>query len=122
MPPLVLLNTPAPRIASALPKPSPVPAYITLELVGSTISELTARLAIQSSIGVQVVLAEQQLVVFQMPPETPPINTVLALSGRIARMRPPTLPGPACVQLVLLMPAAELIGPFTLACRAMSLR
>ncbi len=95
LPPSLLLKTPAPRTASALAKPSPVPAYITLALVGSTIRLLTARLAMKSSMADQVVLVEQQLVVFQMPPETPPTKTVLALIGRIARMRPPTLSGPA---------------------------
>jgi len=35
VPPFVLLKMPTPRIASAFGAPSPVPAYITLALVGS---------------------------------------------------------------------------------------
>src|SRR5262245_22949107 len=69
-----------------------------LELPGSITSELTARLAISSSRGVQEV---PELVVFQTPPAIPAAYIVAGVDGsmRIRRVLPPMLPGPSDVQV-----------------------
>src|SRR3989304_8428049 len=69
---------------------------MTLELVGSIAIEFPAGWAIRSASGAQVV---PPFVVFHTPPATPAAYIVVGVVGsiRIARVRPPMLPGPSWV-------------------------
>ena len=73
--------------------PSPVPAYMMLEFVGSITIDETARLAMKSLTGPHETPA---LAEYQMPPETLPTHILFALVGSITieRIRPPIFPGP----------------------------
>src|SRR5215831_18129129 len=96
---------------SALRKPSPVPAYNMLELVGSMTMEVTARFAIQSVVVFQVV---PLFVVFHTPPPTLPSQTVLVVAGwtTIERILPPIFPGPNQVHIDGLIPPLVGCGPW----------
>src|ERR1035438_2676484 len=74
-------------------------------LVGSITMQEMARLAMKSFSGNH---AAPLLVVFQTPPSTPPHHMMLVDVGctRIARTRPPILPGPSQVQPFVGRPAA----------------
>jgi hypothetical protein len=69
-----------------------------LESLGSIAIELTARLAIRSDVGDQVLPLS---VVFQTPPATPAAYMVAGVSGSInrARVRPAMLSGPRKVHV-----------------------
>jgi hypothetical protein len=71
-----------------------VPAYIANGFAGSNTIVETESDAMKSFTGVQLL---PPLVVFQIPPPTLPANIVdgLVLLIAMARMRPPTLPGPS---------------------------
>src|SRR5262245_57419331 len=68
-PPFRLLKIPAPRMASALYVPSPVPAYRMFVLDGSSTRHATARFPMKSFSGNQLA---PPLIVFHTPPSTPP--------------------------------------------------
>ena len=98
-PPSVVLKMPAPRTASPLKYPSPVPARRVLEALGSMASVLTARLAtMSSSVGSQLAPLS---VVFHTPPATAAAYIVLGVEGlmTMARVRPPMLPGPRALHV-----------------------
>ena len=92
--PSTVRKIPAPRTASRLKKPSPVPAYITSGCLGSIAMQETARFAMKSSTGSQW---PPPSVVCQMPPPTLPNQIRSGWVGwtRIERVRPPMLPGPS---------------------------
>ena len=100
-PPSVDLYTPFPTTSPAV-YCSPVPKYQILELLGSTVREVTARLPGTFCTLVQVELELEMLVFFHRPPLTPPANTVLLLeslgSKNTTLERPPTLFGPRSSQ------------------------
>ena len=100
----VLLKMPMPANPAEL---SPVPAYITLELDGSMTKVPMARLPMKSATGEN---DSPPSIVNQMPPDAEPTKMRDELRGSMtmARMRPPTLPGPRKVHCPLLMPAALL--------------
>src|SRR5262249_38501883 len=83
-------------MASMLKNPSPVPAYMVLWFVGSMTSELTLMLGIRSATGFHEAAPSA---LFQIPPPTPPAYMILGEVGSIsmARVLPPTLPGPRLV-------------------------
>src|SRR2546425_10995404 len=68
------------------------------EFVGSIASEETARFG--SSVSVRAAHDVPPLVVFHTPPATPAAYIVFGVVGSMtmARVRPPTLPGPRAVQ------------------------
>ena len=65
-------------MASPLPKPSPVPAYIMFEFVGFITIVETARFAIKSLTGDH---DAPPFVVRQIPPETLPTHILFGLVG-----------------------------------------
>src|SRR5690348_10773361 len=75
-----------------------------LGLAGSIAMQEMARLAMKSLSGNQLAAL---LVDFQTPPSTPPAHKMLVFEGctRMARTRPPILPGPSQVQPEGWMPA-----------------
>jgi len=92
--PSTVRKIPAPRTASRLKKPSPVPAYITSGCLESIAMHETDRFAMKSSTGSQW---PPPSVVCQMPPPTLPTQIRSGWVGwtRIDRVRPPMLPGPS---------------------------
>ena len=76
---------------------------------------VTERLDIKSFTTLQFA---PESVLFQMPPVTLPTHIVVVVVGciRIARMRPPILPGPRDVQDVVEMPATAPTGLLCAAC------
>src|SRR5262245_31039985 len=95
--PSVVRKMPAPLIASMLKKPSPVPAYMIFGFEGSIARQQTARFAMKSSTGSQLV---PPFSVRHTPPPTLPAHIVLGGVGwtTIERVRPPMLPGPSEIQ------------------------
>src|SRR5215471_20179636 len=89
---------PAPRRASPLKTPSPVPTHMRSGFAGSITIDTTARFGDKSLIGLQL---EPASVLFHRPPSTPAMNIVFGLPGwkRSTRVRPPTLPGPSGVHV-----------------------
>ena len=89
---------------------SPVPAYITEGSPGCITMLEIERLARKSFTGSQCAPLS---IVFQMPPDTLPVNHVDGTTGltTIDRTRPPILPGPSHVQSVRLMPATDSSEP-----------
>src|ERR1051325_12000733 len=79
---------------------------MTLELPGSKASVVTAMFAMKSSRADQLAPAS---VDFQTPPATPAAYIVLGVTGSMmmARVRPPTLPGPSGCQV----PSTPLVEP-----------
>src|SRR5690349_19392034 len=105
---------PSPRTPSAA-KSSPVPAYNVLTAGAASVPtarQETAMFATRSVFGVQL---PPPSVVFQIPPATPPANMVFGWSGSAssARVLPPTLPGPSCVQALRPDGLEDARKPFT---------